>query len=224
MRKQIPILLAALAFCLVLAGILSFAQAPPKPIFENVRVHASCEEDVQHGGYRYTYAVTNPAENTISLWDINLPLGVEVWEVAALFGPLHWSKDTWGREFSPNPEDGLLPPSVSWNASDDPFLLLPGGTVAPLGYSVPVPPTVREAWIYAWLEPWFIAYRQAAGEDYDDPAGLKREYIRKIPTLAPLPVPPGTFEHWDVFLSDVAKAGELGWVSDAGLLAGIREN
>ncbi|MEW5765995.1 MAG: CARDB domain-containing protein, partial [Acidobacteriota bacterium] len=42
--------------------------------------------------------------------------------------------------------------------------------------------------------------------------------------LAPLPVPPGTFEHWDVFLSDVAKAGELGWVSDAGLLAGIREN
>jgi hypothetical protein len=81
---------------------------------------------------------------------------------------------------------------------------------------------VREAWVYAWLDPWFLLYEQATGEEYDDPAGLRRRYIRKIPTLAPLGVPPGTFEHWNVFLSDVTKAGTLGWAADGGLLSQIQ--
>ncbi|MEW6757457.1 MAG: CARDB domain-containing protein, partial [Acidobacteriota bacterium] len=33
---------------------------------------------------------------------------------------------------------------------------------------------------------------------------------------------PGTFEHWNVFLTDVDKAGTLGWIADGGLLSQIQ--
>ncbi|MEW6758144.1 MAG: hypothetical protein AB1347_07985, partial [Acidobacteriota bacterium] len=100
--------------------------------------------------------------------------------------------------------------------------LRPGQSSAPFGLVAPPPPSVREAWISPWLDPWFDAYFEATGQEYDDPVGLKRSYIRTIPTLAPLAVPPGTFEHWNVFLTDVDKAGTLGWIADGGLLSQIQ--
>jgi hypothetical protein len=204
------------------SGLLLFAEEPPPPVFENVEVRATCESDPACKGYRYAYAVTNGAGNTICAWRVALALGIEVWEVTDLIAPPDWSGHAWGREYTPNPEDSPLPPSVSWITPDDPDLLPPGATQSPLGYCAPVPPVVREAWVYAWLDPWFQLYEQATGEEYDDPAGLRRRYIRKIPTLAPLGVPPGTFEHWNVLLSDVNKAGALGWIADSGLLSQIQ--
>jgi len=67
-------------------------------------------------------------------------------------------------------------------------------------------------------------YRESMGEEFLDEEQFRIRDSFKIvlSTLGPLSVPSGTFEHWNVFLSDVEKAGTLGWIADAGLLSGIR--
>ncbi|MEW6758386.1 MAG: CARDB domain-containing protein [Acidobacteriota bacterium] len=92
-----------------------------------------------------------------------------------------------------------------------------------------IPPQIRRAVINPWVEDYLDAvyeYRQSQElEFYDDEIReFRRRYKRYMETLGPLSVPPGSFAHWDVFLSDVERAGTLGWVSDAALFAGIREN
>ncbi|MEW5764879.1 MAG: hypothetical protein ACOYXN_09965, partial [Acidobacteriota bacterium] len=212
-------------FVILLFQVASGAQnAPPLPTFERLTVRGSCTA-LAGGLYRLEYLVTNPAENTVGLWTVELSLGGEFETLSDPYGPPGWSWTKWSRQYNPDPVDSPEKPSFSWNITDSQIGMHPGDLIPPMGFSISAPPSIREVWIKPWLDPWFEAYFEATGEDeFPGSVALERSYIRKIPTLAPLPVPPGTFEHWDVFLSDVAKAGELGWVSDAGLLAGIREN
>ena len=213
------------SFVILLFQVASGAQnAPPLPTFERLSVRGSCTA-LAGGLYSFEYLVTNPAENTVGLWTVELSSGVEEWEISNHFGPPGWSKRTWGRQFTPNPLIAPQTPSIEWNISNSQVGRHPGDPIPPMGFTATAPPSIREIWISPWLDPWFDEYFEATGEEeFEGSVALERSYIRKIPTLAPLPVPPGTFEHWDVFLSDVSKAGELGWISDAALLSGIREN
>lgn len=106
-------------------------------------------------------------------------------------------------------------------------LPVPGTSSGPFGFSAPVPPAIQECWINPRLHIYFQAYLQATGEeefDIDEQETIEKSYIRKLPTLSPLGVSPGSFEHWDTFISDVAKARQLGWISDAALLLGMQSN
>ncbi len=90
-------------------------------------------------------------------------------------------------------------------------------------------PSIRKATVDPWIDDYMDAlyqYRQSQGQELldDEIWQIEGSYKRLFSTLGPLGVQPGSFEHWDVFLSDVAKAGQLGWISDAALLSGIQSN
>ena len=217
---------------LVLAGIVAVVLVsaqpalPPPPVFDGVELSATCAFQVENGQYRYTYVLKNPAGNTVGFWDMDISVGLAAPTISGGFKPDGW----WGVMLvgTDTPDYEGLPKKPFVSISTSNREVNPGQTSEPFGFSAGVPPQVQEAWVSPWLDPWFQAYLEAVGWDaypLDGPEGsiaIERSYIRKIPTLAPLGVAPGSFAHWDVFLSDVTKAGSLGWVADGGLLSQIQ--
>ncbi len=92
-----------------------------------------------------------------------------------------------------------------------------------------LPPSIRtlsvEAWIDGYLEALYH-YRQSQGLTLGniEQDHIRNQYTILTKTLGPLGVEPGSFKHWDLFISNVAEAGTLGWISDAALLSSIQTN
>ncbi len=222
---------SVVALMAVLASAGAAAQVPPLPVFDAIQVQADCSFDPAEQTYRYEYHVTNPATNTIGIWTMHMVVAPDGYDIGTLVKPLgEWSSKVWQGGGIRRPAN----PSVAWwtsgGVSSPPSGALPGTTSGPFAFSAPRPPSIRECWVQPWLDPYFDAYLEATGDDefpMDGPEGsiaIENSYIRKIPTLGPLGVPAGSFEHWDTLVSDVAKAGQLGWISDAALLSGIQSN
>jgi hypothetical protein len=77
------------------------------------------------------------------------------------------------------------------------------------------------------MDPYWDAYFQATGAqdvDLEISEGLFKSLIRRVPTLGPLSVLPGSFEHFDTLLANLAQAAQLGWISDASLLASLQSH
>lgn len=212
-----------------LASILALtvpSQAPSLPIFSNIGVQAHCAYDPGTQLYAYQYNVTNPGSNTIRIWTIDLVVDLSWPALTSVNAPDHWSsRVNEGKEGT-----HLCPPAayVTWcTSSTMPNMPEPGTTAGPFSFSIAVPPGIQECWVNPRLHLYFQAFLQATGEDEFDPdeqESIEGQYIRKIQTLGPLGVFPNTFQHWDKFLTDVAKCGQLGWISDSALLAGIQSD
>ncbi len=224
-RIALRTVVAAPAASALLLAVVASAQEPPPPVFDNLQVQASCTLDPVSNAYRYEYYVTNPAGNTVQMWTIDLTLGTALSSLVDTIAPAGWSSSTIAAT-----ESNLSPhhPLIDWCPSDtmaNPPN--PGTTSGPFAFSAPVPPAIQECWINPWLHVYFQAYLQATGEDGWDPdeqIRVELSYIRKLQTLGPLGVRPGSFQHWDTFIADVGRAGQLGWVSDATLLSAIQSN
>ena len=83
------------------------------------------------------------------------------------------------------------------------------------------------------MEPYLLDYlravreeREAQGDELtpEEHTAIEEQYIVRLKTLGPLGVAPGTFEHWNNFESDLTQTAELGWISDAALLASLRSS
>jgi hypothetical protein len=98
-----------------------------------------------------------------------------------------------------------------------------------LGIRSDLPPAIRTVEIrpeiFDYLDPLYAEY-EAEGKtlEIDQQDAIEAQYTFHGKTLGPLPVTPGSFEHWDRFLGDVAQAGQLGWISDATLFSTIQSN
>jgi hypothetical protein len=214
---------SAMAVFSLLLGLVPQAQVPA-PVFEGVTVQATVTEDQASGQYTYDYLVTNPSTNTLRLWifDVVVSGAEETTTVAASAG---WVK---GDINLTPPNSNFVPdkPYVTWGTwSGMSGMPVPGTTSGPFGLQSRNPPSIREAWV----TPRVLAYIQALiaeqGEvSFDEQDEINVRYIRKVNTLGPLGVPPGSFQHWDAYIADVGTAVSLGWLSDPALAAAIRSN
>lgn len=221
----------------VLTAAAVFAEEPPLPVFEvdiaDLRARCAYEVRQQEGWYRYEYRFHNKSSNTVGLFTVDFTLGPYV-RIGEVFHPPGWDgwlsspalgnaadpvDPTFPRMVPPFPFVGWLP--LEGSGAD----VAPGQTSPPFGLYATLPPCLGTAWVQPWLDPWFELYFEQTGEEYNmgDPTDLELANIRKVPTLVPLLVRPGSLEHWDRLIADVGKLGELGWVQDGVLLAGVQQ-
>jgi hypothetical protein len=208
----------------------SQGQNPPQPVFANIAVQATCTYDPASRMYRYQYLVTNPASNNLSIWTLELPFGEYGWVFEPLEAPQGWYRMLWQAPRPSDPIESPPRPFVDWVASDQ-ISPDPGTTSGPFAFFSPALPSITEMWVSPWMDPYWDAYYQAVGgegegdlEDLEFQVQVFRSLIRKVPTLGPLRPAPVTFEHWDKLIADVGQAAQLGWISDASLLATLQSH
>jgi hypothetical protein len=207
------------------------AQAPPCPTFDHIGVQATCGYDVKNQTYKYQYMVTNPPANTVQIWTMDLSLGW-TWNVfGTIQAPKGWDGQVSESASVNDPQRFPAKPRIEWGTTGIEETVgttpNPGTTSGPFSFSVFLPPEISDLWVSPWLDPYWDKYMQATGKDEVDlsvSVPLELSLIRKVPTLAPLSVQPGSFEHWNRFLSDVAKARALGWISNSALFSKIQVN
>ncbi len=216
-----------------IVGIMSFilamgianaanAQQPVPPVFQGLSISCVVQYDGATSTYTYSYSVANPASNTLNIWGVEVDLR-NSFPDPQLNAPPGWTADI-------APFRGNAPRHADWGAGDDAIpQTIPGSTITGLTLLSQIPPSAREATIEPWIDDYMDAlyqYRQSQGQELldDEIWQIEGSYKRLLSTLGPLGVSPGSFEHWDTFLSDVGKAGPLGWISDAALLSGIQSN
>ncbi|MGC8723506.1 MAG: CARDB domain-containing protein [Acidobacteriota bacterium] len=218
---------ACLGWLMVSLFSVALRAQPVPPVFQGITIQVAVTEDPNSGSYMYGYTLTNPASNTAELSDFEIVVGGA--ETSVTLG----SSAGWAPigivSNPPQPPFVLVPnqPFVDWAMWDDmPNPPSPGTSAGPFSFQSPRPPTIREAWINPWIQPYLDALATYEGGELlpseSDPINLS--YIRKVQTLGPLGVDPGSFAHWNEFISDVATAGQLGWISDAALLSTIQSN
>ncbi|MFN3413445.1 MAG: CARDB domain-containing protein [Thermoanaerobaculum sp.] len=197
-------------------------EPPPLPVFENLTVVATCTLDAQENLYRYRYTITNPASNSVELIRIYLPVGPWT-DVSVNPVPPPPRPDWYHCYIRPGGSDREpSEPHIRWSQSDFP----PGTSHARYGFSTTRPPSIRECWLEPNLHWYFQDWLEATGEDELDlelTESIKESYVRKVPTLGPLPVEPGSFQHFDTLLADVDRAAQLGWISDFLLVGEIKQ-
>jgi hypothetical protein len=198
------------------------AQQPVPPIFQGLSISCVVQYDGATSTYTYSYSVANPASNTLNIWGVEVDLR-NSFPDPQLNAPPGWTADI-------APFRGNAPRHADWGAGDDAIpQTIPGSTITGLTLLSQTLPSMREATIEPWIDDYMDAlyqYRQSQGQELldDEIWQIEGSYKRLLSTLGPLGVSPGSFEHWDTFISDVGKAGQLGWISDAGLLSGIQSN
>ncbi len=201
-------------FALMLAD--SVVAQVPTPVFRDVSVAAMVS--TSGGSYTYTYSLTNPRTNTLLVKVVDLDLKSD--GRMALATPFPGRTGFQGLDGN----NGF----VYWGPGDA-NRTPPGMAFEGFGLTSPAPPTVRKIIV----EPYILDYIRAIREDREahgqewDPAeqnAIELPFILELKTLGPLAVTVGSFEHWDTYIADVAQAGQLGWISDPTLLAGIQGN
>lgn len=224
MARSVPrfrLLSCALALVAVLP--MTAQTSPPAPTFVGVTIQASVTTSAPLGPFTYQYWVSNPASNGAGTWRFDVVVGQAGMSSSVV------SSGGWipGQLVQVPPQTGLVPraPFIGWATFDG--APVSGTTSGPFAIqSTNRPPAVSEAWIQPWIDPYLDALADSEGGELlpDEVDQITLSYIRKLPTLGPLDATPGTFQHWDRFLSDTQKAGELGWISDAALLSSIVTN
>ncbi|MGQ9752708.1 MAG: hypothetical protein ACUVRE_08765, partial [Thermoanaerobaculaceae bacterium] len=197
--SQNPFAIFVVLCVALMAAVGAGAQAPPPPVFDHIGVQATCTFDAPSQTYKYQYMVTNPPTNTLELWTLKLPLGLD----GSVFGTIQAPEEWDGRVSDPSWVDdpARFPRKsyISWCPTVDQMVNppSPGTTTGPFAFSVYVPPAISDLWISPWTDPYWDAYMQATGEDevpLEVSVPLELSLIRKIPTLGPLGVSPGSFE------------------------------
>lgn len=218
----------AFGLLLVLTGTSATAQEPQKPIFVVPSVHARVSYDTSV--YTITYRIEEPSSNTVPLWSIDLDIEGSGLERNRGYHPreLLSPNSTWLMAIGPI--RGKASPFASWSTGDDmPDHPGPGVISDGLALQWYNPPSVRRMTIEPWIDAYMDAvfqYREAQGLDFgdDEQKQIQASYVRKLLTLGPLGVRRTSISHWDTFLSDIGQAGQLGWITEPGLLATIQAN
>ena len=229
--NRLSIAICIAAWVGAITAISAGAQAPPRPTFDHIGVQATCAYDVQTQTFKYQYMVTNPPANTVQIWTMDLSLGW-TWNVfGTIQAPEGWDGQVSESTSVNDPQRFPAKPRIEWGTTGIDETVgttpIPGTTSGPFSFSVSLPPEISDLWVSPWLDPYWDSYMLATGEDEVDlsvSVPLELSLIRKIPTLSPLSMQPGSFEHWNRFLSDVAKARILGWINDSTLFSEIQAN
>ncbi|NMC00258.1 MAG: hypothetical protein GYA35_08270, partial [Thermoanaerobaculaceae bacterium] len=230
MKKTIILLLFLLSFVL-------FSQEPPKPIFDNISVSCSVSYDCPIGVacfYTYKYIKSNPSTNTAKLYNVVIPLN-DLQNDVILPEPVDFSSTIVAHSFHGTYWVNFFRSEPRFLYPHEPYILISGTlepgttTLYPNEYTSYKPPTIKELWIkpdinaiYEYIAA-LSQYRGIETEDFpvDERRELDKSYVREVPSLGPSPAFIGSFEHWDLLISDVAKAKEIGWVSDNNLFTAI---
>ncbi|MFB3851878.1 MAG: CARDB domain-containing protein [Acidobacteriota bacterium] len=232
--KKISILL------LFLISFILFSQEPPKPIFDNITVSCSVSYDCPPPGfcfYTYRYIKSNPSTNTANLGVVIIPIN-NLSDDVILPQPVDFTRIIVAHSFHGtyrvNYINNLFPtnPALGPNGQYIEILgyLKPGTTTLyPNEYKAYKPPTIKTLWIQPQstvLDDYFFALCDYRGIDpfefpVEERLAIDQSYNRFISSLGPSPAFIGSFDHWDLFISDVAKSKENGWVSDNNLYEGI---
>jgi|WetSurMetagenome_2_1015567.scaffolds.fasta_scaffold19576_3 hypothetical protein len=205
-------LIMVIATALVPASATSGAVTPPVFASVQVSVTVSTKSDM----FIYVYSAANQPTNTLVLKGVDLDLK-SAGSVAA------------GAPFRGTNGFCLLDDRngfAAWGPGES-NRTPPGMAFTGFGLESPGPPTIRRMIVQPYLLDYMRAVREdreARGEELseEESRSIERPYILVVKTLGPLAVPPGSLEHWETFLADVAQAGQLGWISNASLLAAIR--
>jgi hypothetical protein len=207
------------------------SQSLPPALFANLQVKASCTWDPQTQTYSYQYLVTNPASNNLQIWTLKIHVANKYFILGDPVAPPGWHGKLSKDDYVDDPEKFPPKPYASWNTVginvDMPNPPDPGTTSGPFGFTSTALPTITDMWISPWMDPYWDAYFQATGAqdvDLEISEGLFKSLIRRVPTLGPLSVLPGSFEHFDTLLANLAQAAQLGWISDASLLATLQSH
>lgn len=222
-------------------SLIVFSQEPTPPVFENITISSSirvdCPQDPALCHYTYIYIEANPATNTATLTTIYIPVN-DIMEDVILPQPIDLNREVVATSYHETyyvdyerphfPSTPLMPEGHRLVID---FISEPGMTGNKYPIEIPSykPPTIKTLWVkpdvndineYIWqlsdyrgIDPMVFPMEEALQIDLS--------YIRKIPALGPTPADLGTFEHWDILISDVAKSKELGWVSDNNLYTSI---
>jgi hypothetical protein len=225
---------------IIIFSITFFAEEPPLPIFENITIwcDVSIETTPDQGdNYLYKYYEENPPTNTVDISYYRIPLSQED---DAIFPPpdedtphvrSYYENKTYislSHSISPSEYSILyLPPHPYINIRS--YASPHGKAIISANVRSYRPPTIKTIWVYPSLYDYYraVAIARGFGEESNEGAmsDFTREtdlsYLRKVPSLGPSPAFIGSFDHWDLFISDVSKSKDLGWVTDNNLYDSI---
>ena len=205
---------AAVALAVLALGVpalgTSVGAQPPLPQFEGVEIRAVVSRDPITSQNIYGYTVMNPARNSIGIMHVMVEItGTPPGAECHVFGPPDWF-------LHDATEDGF----TMWHVKVRTAYIAPGALGEGFGLRTAALPAIRMASVKADI----VGYLEDHDIDLDIPEvlDLHERYTLSLKTLGPLGVPVGTFEHWNTFESDLAQTAELGWISDAALLASLK--
>jgi hypothetical protein len=229
-------------FIFILFSVFLFSEEPTPPVFENITISCWVTYDCPSGycQYTYYYLESNPSTNSLGLsgWQMAVsnfeddvilpePIDYRYARVAASHHPTYtigyyWEK--WPVRDGTRPK-GTFVDVMGWLDPGD--SALPSDPTEIHSYK---PPTIKELWVtpnITQLGSYIAALCVARGITYegdfpdDERTQIKLSFIRKVPSLGPSPAFIGSFDHWDLFISDVSKSKDLGWVTDNNLYDSI---
>jgi hypothetical protein len=187
--------------------IVASLATPPPPVFQGVTVSADATLD--SAGYHYSYAVTNPATNTLD-YDFSFILG-DAFASASGDGPLPCRFATY--------QESLF---VGWIHCG--IAAAPGHTLSGLTLQSARPPAIVDGVVKGDVWIGYIDLVPEEEMDEKQADALVAATTLHIPTIGPTPAQPGSFAHWDRWAADLTQAGQLGWIRDATLLSAIQTN
>jgi hypothetical protein len=207
--------------CLGAAAVFPEASAAvqtPPPVFTGIGVAAVATVDAT-ASCTYQYNLSNPTTNTLTVQFVQLDIsGAPDLAPGAAAGPPGWRISVLE-----------VDRAMMWASTGRQVPFGPGTTLEGLQLVAAVPPAVRaltiEPDVFPYLEA-LAAERESMGkvlEAYEQ-LTIQRAYVYRGKTLGPLGVAPGSFEHWDTLLADVAQAKQLGWLADPALAATVGTN
>ena len=186
----------------------------PPPTFQGVTCQATVSWDGTSGQYVYNYVLTDPPANTlaVSRLELETPAGL-VDPPVQTFGPNGW----------------FLSKAAMWGYLVNGPPLSPGRTLSGFGLQSGIIPSIRMMKLTPDVFPYLealLAERESHGLELapDEQLSIQEQTVCRVTTLGPLGVQPGSFSHWDTFLSDAGKLGQLGWITDGALLSTIQTN
>jgi hypothetical protein len=216
-----------------------FSQEPTPPVFDNITISCEVSYDCPPSStcyYTYKYNETNPPTNTLKLSEVWIPL--ESLDDVILPQPIDFNNHIVARSnrqyieyWNYRTQSGAFGDIPKGYCLEIHTVLQPGESSAPYPDEVPSykPPTIKVLWVDPATEQIYhyvgqlCEYRGIDCMDFpdDEERQIFLSYLRKIPSLGPSPAWIGTFEHWDLFISDVEKAKDLNWVLDNSLYLAI---
>ncbi len=233
MKRKIIILLS------VIISFVVFSQEPTPPVFDNIVVNCSVAYDCPSGSacfYTYKYVESNPSTNTMTLDKIYIPVN-DLMEDVILPQPIDFTKSPVAYSFHETYTVQYM--EYNFTSESSPWgycilisgLLKPGTTSLLYPDEIPSykPPTIKTLWLRPFIrdiQHYVVAlcnYRGIEPEQMplEESFAIDLSYIRKVPSLGPSPAFIGSFDHWDLFISDVSKSKDLGWVTDNNLYDSI---
>lgn len=235
----------AVMLMLNLAGAGVFAAGLiPTPTLTNVQVQSNVAADPT-GGYRYTYKVTNPAQNTGEIYnikiDITTPFPARMQApgngLSLSIGGNRYDFDAQLAEVRTYPVWGTFLPALvpvgtnaplDWGSgigadgvisfgSGDNTLILPGTSLGGFELQSAGLPMLRDIQIVPWWVMEVVDHDTVTQTDKEDAGQIEQDIVYKTVTLGPsgFGENPGSFEHWNQLRDDLARAVALGWFPDA---------